>query len=87
LVEEVFTHQDQMARVADRCLKFEEEDGYAGFQVNIAVCMAIVVYVVIHTHTTYVFHITETVTSLFILQCLLFLIILIKYVMSVLGPL
>ena len=33
LVEEIFNHQDQMARLADRCLKYEAEDGYAGFQV------------------------------------------------------
>ena len=40
-----------------------------------------------YSHTTYAFHITETVASLYILQCLLFLICLNKYVKSVLGPL
>ncbi len=46
-----------MARVADRCLKFEEEDGYAGFQVNIAVYMTIVVNVVILAIVTQAIHI------------------------------
>jgi hypothetical protein len=35
LVEEIYNHQDQMARLADRCLMFEDEDGYAGYQVAI----------------------------------------------------
>ena len=35
MVEEIFNHQDQMARVADRCLMYEDEDGYAGYQVGL----------------------------------------------------
>jgi hypothetical protein len=34
LVEDIFNYQDQLARLADRCLKYEEEDGYAGYQVK-----------------------------------------------------
>jgi hypothetical protein len=33
MVEEVFHHQEQMVRLAEHCLKYEEDDGKAGFHV------------------------------------------------------
>lgn len=35
MVEEVFQHQEQMVRLAEHCLKYEEDDGNAGFHVMI----------------------------------------------------
>ena len=34
MVEEVFQHQEQMVRLAEHCLKYEEDDGKAGFHVK-----------------------------------------------------
>jgi len=35
MVEEVFQHQEQMVRLAEHCLKYEQEDGQAGFHVQL----------------------------------------------------
>ena len=35
MVEEVFQHQEQMVRLAEHCLKYEEDDGKAGFHVKL----------------------------------------------------